>query len=158
MWSLKGYQPEVLTYGGRKRQHLIGAVEPLAGRVHVAFSEATKAKQFEHFLEGLLARYKNAGKILLILDIARAHRFKELKPFLKANEEKLELMFLPPYSPDMNPMEWYWKFLRKKVTHNTFFGMFKEFQRAMIKFIIKFKLSSQEIKTRCSFSKIFSSL
>ncbi|MHA1659291.1 MAG: transposase, partial [Promethearchaeota archaeon] len=83
---------------------------------------------------------------------------KELEPFLKVNEEKLELMFLPPYSPDMNPMEWFWKFLRKKVTHNTFFGTFKEFQHAMIKFIIKFKLPSQEIKTRCSFSKIFSSL
>jgi transposase len=157
MWALKGHQPEILTYGGRKRQHLIGAVEPLAGRVHIAFSEAMKAKQFEHFLEGLLTRYKGAGKILLILDNARAHLSKELEPFLKANEKKLELMFLPPYSPDMNPMEWFWKFLRKKVTHNTFFGTFKEFQRAMIKFIIKYKLPSQEIKTRCSFSKIFSS-
>ncbi|MHA1492239.1 MAG: IS630 family transposase, partial [Promethearchaeota archaeon] len=157
MWSLKGHQPEILTFGGRKRQHLIGAVEPLAGRVHVPLSEAMKAKQFEHFLEGLLARYKDAGKILLILDNARAHHSKELEPFLKANEEKLELMFLPPYSPDMNPMEWFWKFLRKEVTHNTFFDTFKEFQRAMIKFIIKFKLPSQEIKTRCSFSKIFSS-
>ena len=46
MWSLKGHQPEILTYGGRKRQHLIGAVEPLAGRVHVAFSETMKAKLF----------------------------------------------------------------------------------------------------------------
>jgi len=156
MWSLKGHQPEILTYGGRKRQHLIGAVEPLAGRVHVAFSETLKAKQFQHFLEGLLTRNKDAGKILLILDNARAHHSKELEPFLKLHEDKLDLLFLPPYSPDLNPMEWFWKFLRKKVSHNTFFGTFKEFQRALIKFIIKFKLPSQEIKTRCNFSKILS--
>jgi transposase len=76
------------------------------------------------------------------LDNARAHHSKEVELFLEANEEKLELMFLPPYSPDMNPMEWFWKLLRKKVTHNIFLGTFKEFQRVMIKFLIKFKLPS----------------
>lgn len=158
MWSLKGQQPEVSTYGGRKRQHLIGAVDPIEGKVHVAFSDTLKAQQFHHFLEGLLTRYKDAGKILLVLDNARAHHSKELKPFLEANKEKLELLFLPSYSPNLNPMEWFWKFLRKQVTHNTFFDTFKKFQRALIKFIIKFKLSSIEIKTRCSFAKLLVSL
>lgn len=158
MWSLKGQQPEVLTYGGRQRQPLIGAVEPLAGKVHVAFTDALKASQFQHFLEGLLTRYRNSGKILLILDNARAHHSKELEPFLEANKDRLKLLFLPPYSPDLNPMEWFWKFLRKQVTHNTFFNTFKKFQRALIKFIRKFKLPSLEIKTRCCFANLIPSL
>ena len=137
MWSLKGQQPEILTYGGRQRQHLIGAVEPLAGKVHVALSNTLKASHFQHFLEGLLARYMNSGKILLILDNARAHHSKELEPFLEVNKEKLELLFLPPYTPDLNPMEWFWKFLCKQVTHNTSFDTFKNFQRALIKFFLK---------------------
>ncbi len=158
MWSLKGLQPEIATYGGRLRQHLIGAVDPLAGRIHVAFSDTLKAQQFQHFLEGLLFRYKGADKVLLVLDNARAHHSKELEPFLKVHKNKLELLFLPPYSPDLNPMEWFWKFLRKQVTHNTFFDTFKNFQRALIKFIIKFKLPSIEIKSRCSFSKLITAL
>ncbi|KKM70411.1 hypothetical protein LCGC14_1441030 [marine sediment metagenome] len=158
MWSLKGQQPEILTYGGRQRQHLIGAVEHLAGKVHVALSDTLKASHFQHFLEGLLIRYKNSGKILLILDNARAHHSKVVKLFLEANNDKLVLLFLPPYSPDLNPMEWFWKFLYKQVTHNTFFDTFKKFQRALIKFIRKFKLSSIEIKTRCSFAKLLPSL
>jgi len=158
MWSLKGHQPEILTYGGRKRQHLIGAVDPRVGRVHVAFSDTLKAVQFQHFLEGIIARYKKAGKILMVLDNARAHHSKELAPFLKTNKDKLELMFLPPYSPDLNPMEWFWKFLRKRVTHNTFFDTFKKFQRTIAKFILKFKLPSKEIKTRCSFARLFNTL
>ena len=135
MWSLKGNQPEIPTYGGRARQHLIGAVDPLAGKIHVSFSETLKAQQFQHFLEELLLRYKDSGKILLVLDNTRAHHAKALNPFLEINREKLELLFLPPYSPDLNPMERFWKFLRKQVTHNTFFGTFTEFQRALIIFI-----------------------
>ena len=157
MWSLKGQQPEISTYGGRKRQHLIGAVEPLEGNLHVAFSEMLKASQFQHYLEGLLARYPAPKKLIMVLDNARAHHSKELKPFLDANKDRLELVFLPPYSPDLNPMEWFWKFLRKMVTHNSFFPTFKDFLRALIKFIVKHKTSSPEIMTRCSYAKLFSS-
>jgi len=158
MWALKGLQPEIATYGGRLRQPLIGAVEPLAGRVHVAFSKTLKTQQFQDFLDGLIVRYKDAGKILMVLDNARAHHSKELEPFLEVHKDKLQLLFLPPYSPELNPMEWFWKFLRKQVSHNTFFDTFKNFQRALIKFIRKFTLSSLEIKSRCSFSKLITSL
>ncbi len=153
-WSLKGLQPEVFTSSSRLRQNLIGAVDPKAGRVHVAFSDTLKTEQFQHFLEGLLYRYKDSGKILMILDNARIHQAKVLQLFLKANEEKLELLYLPPYSPDLNSMEWFWKFLRKQVTHNTFFDSYKKFQRALTKFIRKFIRTSMEIQTRCSYEKL----
>jgi transposase len=158
MWSLKGQQPEIFTYGGRLRQHLIGAVDPIEGKVHLAFSEGLKTLQFQHFLEGLLARNPNAGKLIIVLDNARVHHSKDLTPFLDANKNRLELIFLPKYSPDLNPMEWFWKLLRKTVTHNTFFGNFKEFQRALIKFTVKHKSSSPEIKSRCSYAKLFNAL
>ena len=77
----------------------------------MAFSDPLKAQQFQYFLEGLLIRYKDAGEILLVLDNARAYHSKELEPFLESNKEKLELLFLPPYSPNLNPMEWFWKYL-----------------------------------------------
>jgi len=153
-WSLKGLQPEVFTSSSRLRQHLFGAVDPKVGRVHVAFSDSLKTEQFKHFLEGLLYRYKDSGKILMILDNARIHQAKVLQLFLKANEEKLELLYLPPYSPDLNSMEWFWKFLRKQVTHNTFFDSYKKFQRALTKFIRKFIRTSMEIQTRCSYEKL----
>ena len=129
----------------------------LEGNLHVAFSEMLKATQFQHYLEGLLARYPAPKKLIMVLDNARAHHSKELKPFLDANKDRLELVFLPPYSPDLNPMEWFWKFLRKMVTHNSFFPTFKDFLRALIKFIVKHKTSSPEIMTRCCYAKLFSS-
>jgi putative transposase len=154
---LKGRQPEIYTYGGRKQQLLVGALDPIEGDLHLAFSDTLKVTQFQHYLEGLLARYPRSKKLIIVLDNARAHHSKELEPFLVANKDNLEFVFLPPYSPDLNLMEWFWKFLRKMITHNTFFGTFKEFQRALIKFLVKYKTSSPEIKTRCSYAKLFSS-
>jgi len=48
---------------------------------------------------------KDAGKILLALDNARAHHSKELEPFINANKEKLKLLFLLLYSSPITPME-----------------------------------------------------
>ncbi|MGQ4876387.1 MAG: IS630 family transposase [Promethearchaeia archaeon] len=126
--------------------------------MHVALADRLKAVQFQHFLEGLLARYPGSRKLIVVLDNAKIHHSKVLNAFLEANKDRIELMFLPPYSPDLNPMEWFWRFLRKQVTHNTFFGDFKELQRALIKFIMKYKNSSNEIRTRCSHAKIVNSL
>jgi len=158
MWSLKGFQPEIKTYGGKKRQSLIGAVDPDEGIVHVAFADNLRSLAFQHFLEGLLVHFPPSKKLSLVLDNARAHHAKSLEPFLELMKHRLELVFLPPYSPELNPMEWFWKFLRKNVTHNTFFPSFKEFQRSLIKFIRKYKRSSEEIITRCSYQKLFNAL
>ncbi|MFX1399602.1 MAG: IS630 family transposase [Promethearchaeota archaeon] len=149
MWSLKGKQPKVRTHGGRKRQHLIGAVDPLSGRMHVALSDGLKTEQFQHFLEGVLARYRTAKKVVIVVDNARVHHAKALKPFLKAHHDRIELLYLPPYSPELNPIEHFWKFMRKQVTHNTFFKTFKEFVRAIVKFVLKFKFPNKMIQSIC---------
>ena len=151
-WSLKGQQPKVLSPGGRKRQPIIGAVDPFNGLLHVGLSDSLKAEQFQHFLERLIGRYKDREKILVVLDNARAHHSKRLEPFLNLHKDKLELMFLPPYSPHFNPIERVWKFMRKQVTHNTFFQSFKEFLRALVKFFTKFKLPNNVIKSLCKIS------
>ena len=54
-----------------------------------------------NFLKKVLAQYPE-GKIVMILDNARIHHAKLLKPFLDENKDRLELMFLPAYSPELN--------------------------------------------------------
>ena len=149
MWSLKGEQPKISTPGGRKKQNIIGAVDPIIGRVHVGLSEHLKAEQFKQFLAYLIRFYSDVDKIILIVDNARAHHAKLVKEFLKEHEHKIELLYLPPYSPELNPIERFWKYMRKTVTHNTFFKTFKEFLRALINFFRKFKFPSQEIRSLC---------
>jgi putative transposase len=45
----------------------------------------------------------------MVLDNARVHHAKLIQPFLEHNKDRLELMFLPPYSSDLNMIEGLWK-------------------------------------------------
>ncbi|MBG9987359.1 transposase, partial [Facklamia sp. DSM 111018] len=63
--------------------------------------ERYDAETFLRFLQLVLERYPT-GKIVMILDNARIHHAKLIQPFLKEHEDRLELVFLPPYSPQLN--------------------------------------------------------
>jgi len=58
--------------------------------------------------------------VVLILDGAPWHRSTSLFEFV-LRRPSLGLCFLPPYSPDLNPVEPVWKWLRREVTHNHYF-------------------------------------
>lgn len=57
-------------------------------------------------------------KLYMVLDNVRFHHAKRLKPILERYKHKIELIFLPPYSPDLNPIERVWWLMRKTITHN----------------------------------------
>ena len=78
---------------------------------------------FKRFVKHLIKNVKLKNKkILLVLDNARYHKAKELKQFFLKRKDKLELLFLPPYSPDLNPIEIEWRETRRNVTHNKYFS------------------------------------
>ncbi|KAA6323341.1 hypothetical protein EZS27_027211 [termite gut metagenome] len=54
----------------------------------------------------------------MVLDNVRFHHAKRLKPVLERYRHRMELVFLPPCSPDLNPIERVWWLMRKRVTHN----------------------------------------
>ncbi|KAA6314068.1 hypothetical protein EZS27_035262 [termite gut metagenome] len=54
----------------------------------------------------------------MLLDNVKFHHAKRLQPILKRFEYRIELLFLPAYSPDLNPIERVWWLMRKQITHN----------------------------------------
>jgi transposase len=113
--------PKVLMAPTRKSIALFGAVNVNDGRLVTQFEEKFDALTFESFLKNLLRHRKKGKKIILILDNAKYHHAKLLKPLLRKNKRNLQLEFLPPYSPELNPIERVWKLTRKLCTHNTHF-------------------------------------
>jgi transposase len=98
----------------------------------------------------MLIEYKNSnGKIYMILDNVRFHHAKILKPFLQKHKDKLELMFLPAYSPDLNPIERVWWYMRKKITHNRYIKTMKERMAAFWKMFSHFQKPNEELKRVC---------
>jgi len=148
-WALKGNQPQILTLGTHKCTTVLGAVDPLHGRVYSVLADRLTHVEFQVFLESLITHYKTPGKIVLVLDNARFHHAKALQPFLEQMKSKLELLFLPPYSPDLNPIERFWKFLRKLVTHNTFYETVDNLITSLKHVLQKFLCPSFEISSLC---------
>jgi transposase len=69
----------------------------------------------------LISNRRRGRRIVAILDNAKYHHARILQPWLKKNRKALNLLFLPPYSPDLNPIERVWKLTRRLATHNRFF-------------------------------------
>jgi putative transposase len=151
MWGLKGHTPTILSPGGREKQSVIAAVEPKTGVITSGFIPTLTATVFMAFLKHVLFKYANARKIYLVLDNARSHHAKLLKPFLKLVARKLELIFLPPYSPELNPAEDLWKLLREKCTHDIYYEHFSDKIAETRKFLVKCKTPSAEVRSQCHY-------
>jgi transposase len=87
--------------------------------VHTSIENSGDTKSFFRFLVTLVKCHPNQ-KVIRVLDNVRYHHAKRLKPILRKYQHRLELVYLPPYSPDLNPMERIWWYMRKKITHNRY--------------------------------------
>jgi len=88
----------------------------LNGKSVISFPENSRWESMISFIRKV--RKNNPGKaIIIVLDNLKSHKVKEVK----AEAEKLgiELVFLPPYSPDLNPIEYVWKSI-KRIMSTTF--------------------------------------
>lgn len=113
--------PIVMHAPTKKSIALFGAVNVFTGKMIYMPSGIFNAETFLTFLKKIMKRKSKNKKLLIILDNARYHHAVLLKPFLKKYRNKLHLLFLPPYSPDLNPIERVWKLTRKICTHNQYF-------------------------------------
>lgn len=77
------------------------------------------------------------GKILMILDNAHIHHASLIQLFLQENHNnRLELLFLQPYSPQLNLMEGVWKWLKESLIHNDFFDTVTTITLAVRSFLL----------------------
>jgi len=149
---MRGEQPLVDSPGGKRAENIMGVVDPFGGEVHTAFTKKHTAASVRRFIVDLFRIYRHKKKIILVLDNAPIHHATALKKFLERVKYKLEVIFLPPYSPELNPIERFWRFLRKKVTHNTFYETFEKFSATVRAFLEKYKTGSEEILSLCKVS------
>jgi len=90
-----------------------------------------------------------------VLDNAQYHKAKELQSYMEEIKDRLELLFLPPYSPDLNPIETVWRETRRNVTHNKYFGSLTEQKEVLLRYWQMFQNSSEELKSLTAFIKTF---
>ena len=122
-WGRRGHQPQVPTTGRRKGYKVFGAIEFFSGRlVYQGTKPRFQSDSYQSFLQYLLSQV--SGTIILIQDGARYHTSKSTRDFLELHKKRLLVYQLPSYSPDYNPIEYLWKKVKTKATHNRYFAEF----------------------------------
>ena len=124
MWVPPEIKDPVLLHAPtRKSIACFGAVSLATGKFVRCQSERFDARTFEVFLKQLLRHRLRGKRMVIVLDNAKYHHAILLKPLLRRYRAVLTLLFLPPYSPQLAPIERVWKLTRRMCLHNRYFGL-----------------------------------
>lgn len=83
----------------------------------------------------------------MVLDNSKAHKSQVIKDFLKENP-RLRFVYLPKYSPELNPVEGLWKWLKQDVVNNVFFSKFYQIRSHVAEFMKQASQKSQKVIDR----------
>lgn len=115
---------------GRQRFNVLGAINAISKElVLVTNTSYITSIEICEMLVKIAMRRTRGVPITIVLDNARYQRCKLV--IAKAEELGIELLFLPPYSPNLNLIERLWKFVKKEVLYGKYYDQFDKFQAAI---------------------------
>ena len=113
-WIAKGKEREILSNTGRVRVNINGAINPhCPTQVVTHQADTINALSCLVWLKLIEKAYPDKKTIHLFVDNARYYHSQLVQEYLKTST--IQMHFLPPYSPNLNPIERLWKFLKKEV-------------------------------------------
>lgn len=113
-WAPKGETPIVRTSGKRQAINAISAVNSRGAFWYDVYSGNLNGTVFLDLLKRFMHRRKK--RVIIILDSHPAHIAKMISTFVQTLKGRLEMFFLPGYSPDLNPDEFVWNYIKRKGT------------------------------------------
>jgi len=129
LWSFRRIFVE--TASGRQRLNVLGALNAVTKEmITVINTTYINSWSVVELIRKIRERHPPEKKVVLILDNARYQACHLVKS--AANMHGIELLFLPPYSPNLNLIERVWKFIRKKSLNCVYFKDFTRFKNAIL--------------------------
>jgi transposase len=130
-WIAVGKRYAVKSQDGRKRINLMGAYDPKIAEAIVREYETLNQESTIDFLHHLKAR-NNDKKIHIICDNVPYQHAKAVKETAKVLG--IHIIYLPGYSPNLNLIERYWGYLKKKIVVNKYYETFEQFRDSILTF------------------------
>ena len=148
-WYPRGCKAEIQCPKTFEKVGTCGAVSPGDGRLYSLVFNGFDSDTFIYYLRWLLKVFKTKKKIVIVLDNASSHKSYKVKEFVAKYKKRLDLLYLPPYSPDLNPIERVWKHLRYHVTHNVYFETLKVLENTIISYLKEHARPNESLKSLC---------
>lgn len=146
-WQEKGKTNTKIVFSnsGRKRVSIIGAINAITYQSTTLITEDNCDKEMiKIFLDEVVKDYPKADKIYIFLDNAKYSRNYDIYNY--AEKLNIKLMFLPPYSPNLNLIERLWKFLKKKIRRNKYYDTFEKFKETIFDFFKNIEQYKEELE------------
>lgn len=144
-WIKKGQDVMVKTNSGRQRVNINGAVD-LAGQDVIARTcDTVDQRSICDLLHAIRRKNPEEKHLYLVLDNAPYNRAKSVKALAK--RLRIKILYLPPYSPNLNPIERLWKFLKKKLLANQHYEDIEEFRGSVSSFFRGIRKYWDEMET-----------
>lgn len=131
-WIKKGTDKPIKTTASRTRMNLMGSINLESMSVTIAAYESINSSAMERHFQKLRQKYPKARRIHQILDNGSYNTSRETKE--AAKRYGIVLHYLPPYSPNLNPIERLWKVMNEYTRNNRFFQTAKEFRATILEF------------------------
>jgi len=110
-WAPKGKTPKIKVTGNKGGFCVTSAISPAGRMVFRIEKDTIHAKEHIDFLKQIMKQHPHR-KIIVIEDNAKPHIAGLVKDFIRENKSKIAVYYLPTYSPDLNPDEKVWKYLK----------------------------------------------
>jgi transposase len=121
MWSPQGQQVMIPTPGQPSKRYGLGAVNYYTGETVVLFRPRKRRREVAELLQAVIDQHPT-GTIYIAWDNADTHADAEIEAVVRAAAGRLVLLYLPTYSPWLNPIEMLWRQFRREVTHCELFA------------------------------------
>lgn len=144
--------PILLHHPGRRSVGYFGAVRIRDGKfTYKKETDKFDGESFQSFMKHLRRVSSKSGRrVIAIIDNARYHHAKLHEPWRNEIANIMRFDFLPPYSPDLNPIERLWKLTRRLCIHNRYFPDLTDVISAVEKQFNQWSIGNETIKRLCA--------
>jgi transposase len=154
-WIEKGSEYQILSNSGRTRMNIFGALN--ANDVTDVITNEYKTIDYlasEDFFEKIGQKNAKAKKIKVFIDNASYFKKMVAEGLI---DERIEIVWLPTYSPNLNLIERLWKFFKKKILKNNYHGLAKGFREKVREFFRNIKEYKTELESllTCNFRLVY---
>jgi len=144
MWSPKGQQVMIQTPGQPTKHYGIGAVNYHTGETTVIVRKHKRRREIAELLQLLVDKHPT-GTIYVAWDNASTHEDDEVEAVVRAAAGRLVRLYLPTYSPWLNPIEMLWRHFRREVTHCELFETVKALLAATRDFFARYNQTPEKV-------------
>ena len=116
--------------GTNRRLCVYGVLNYRTGQSHYMVHPKKNSQQFREFLQQLLEA-NSERRLVLVIDNASYHRTKVIRQLLDDHSDHVFVVWLPPYSPELNLIEGLWGYLKRSALNNYFYGEIESLEAAI---------------------------